>query len=120
MAHAAEIDNQGIVKRVIVVEDYYGDLTCEQWCEQTYGGTWKKTSYNTQGGKHILGGTPFRKNYAGIGYKYDAERDAFYWATPYKSWKLDEETCLWYAPKPKPKKGEWRWNEDIIEWEEIK
>lgn len=96
MAHCAEINEQGIVTRVIVVDDYYGDLTCEQWCEKTYGGTWKKTSYNTIEGKHQLGGNPFRKNYAGVGYKYDPARDAFIPPKPTRGdFELDEEGCVW-------------------------
>lgn len=84
MPHCAEIEN-GIVKRVIVVQDMYGDLNCEEWCAKTYGGIWKQTSYN---------GTD-RKNYAGVGYTYDEIRDAFIPPKPEGSWVLNEETCLW-------------------------
>jgi hypothetical protein len=82
--------------------------------EGFYGGC-KRTSYNTQGGVHKLGGTPFRKNYAGVGYIYDPERDAFYAEQPYPSWTLDEETCTWQPPTLKPE-GQYYWKEDTTEW----
>lgn len=66
------------------------------------GDVYKQTSYNTHGGVHKLGGTPLRKNYAGIGYTYDAGRDAFIPPKPYASWVLNEDTCLWNAPVPYP------------------
>lgn len=107
MAHCAEINPQtGKVLRVIVTLDEYPDgrggvLTCEQWCEKTFGGVWKQTSYNTVGGKHLKGGKPFRKNFAGIGYTYDPQRDAFIPPKPEdgKEYKLKEETCLWEEVK---------------------
>tara|TARA_B100001059_G_scaffold93098_1_gene92216 strand:+ start:8106 stop:8993 length:888 start_codon:yes stop_codon:yes gene_type:complete len=83
--------------------------------EGYYGGC-KRTSYNTQGGVHKLGGTPFRKNYAGVGYIYDPVRDAFYVEQPYASWTLDESTCYWQPPTPRPEEGEWYWKEDATEW----
>ena len=76
----------------------------------------KRTSYNTQGGVHKLGGTPFRKNYAGKGMLYDPVRDAFYHPSPYPSWTLDEDTATWQAPTPRPEEGEWYWKEDTQEW----
>ncbi len=83
--------------------------------EGFYGGC-KRTSYNTQGGVHQLGGTPFRKNYAGVGHIYDPVRDAFYIEQPYASWTLDESTCYWQPPTPKPEEGAWYWKEDTTEW----
>tara|TARA_R100001510_G_scaffold50888_1_gene50233 strand:+ start:200 stop:592 length:393 start_codon:yes stop_codon:yes gene_type:complete len=78
---------------------------------------WKQTSYNTRGGVHILGGTPFRKNHAGVGYTYDEDRDAFIPAKLYSSWVLNEETCLWEAPVVKPDDGnKYIWNETTKEW----
>jgi hypothetical protein len=76
----------------------------------------KRTSYNTQGGVHKLGGTPFRKNYAGKGMLYDPVRDAFYHPSPYPSWVLDEDTAIWQPPTPRPEEGEWYWKEDTQEW----
>jgi len=85
--------------------------------EGFYGGC-KRTSYNTQGGVHKLGGTPFRKNYAGVGYIYDPVRDAFYSQQPYASWTLDESTCYWQPPTPRPEGMDWYWNEATLEWVE--
>jgi len=79
---------------------------------------WKQTSYNTQGGVHQLGGTPFRKNHAGIGYTYDEDRDAFIPKKPFSSWVLNESTCLWKAPVAKPDDGEkYNWNEETTSWD---
>ena len=83
--------------------------------EGYYGGC-KRTSYNTRGGVHQLGGTPFRKNYAGVGYIYDPVRDAFYGQQPYASWILNEDTCYWAAPVAKPEGMDWYWKEDTTEW----
>ena len=76
----------------------------------------RRMSYNTQGGVHKLGGTPFRKNYAGKGYMYDPVRDAFYAAQPYPSWTLNEDTCYWEAPTERPEGMDWHWKEDTTEW----
>jgi len=79
---------------------------------------WKQTSYNTYGGEHKLGGTPFRKNYAGVGFKYDQTRDAFIEPQPYNSWILNETTCLWEAPVVYPTDGQnYTWNEETTSWD---
>jgi len=82
---------------------------------------WKQTSYNTVGGIHNNGGTPFRKNHAGIGYTYDEDRDAFIPKKPYNSWILNEQTCLWEAPTPMPSDASidkrYIWNETIKNWD---
>ena len=79
---------------------------------------WKQTSYNTLGGVHSLGGTPFRKNYAGIGYTYDAGRDAFIPPQSFNSWTLNEDTCRWEAPVAYPDDGKaYRWNEETTSWD---
>ena len=86
---------------------------------------WKQTSYNTHGGKHKLGGTPFRKNFAGIGFKYDQTRDAFIPPQPFASWILNETTCLWEPPVEKPELTEeqlsngnyYDWNEKTQQWD---
>jgi hypothetical protein len=83
---------------------------------------WKQTSYNTHGGVHNNGGTPLRKNHAGIGYTYDEDRDAFIPPKPYQSWILNEDTCLWNAPVAMPtteleNNQYYSWNESIINWE---
>ena len=83
---------------------------------------WKQTSYNTHGGVHSSGGTPLRKNHAGIGYTYDEDRDAFIPPKTFNSWILNEDTCNWEAPIPMPtalleKNQYYYWNESIINWE---
>ena len=78
---------------------------------------WKQTSYNTNGGVHSLGGTPFRKNHAGISYTYDSQRDAFIPPKPFNSWILNESTCNWNAPIPYPTDGQYySWNEETQNW----
>jgi len=93
-----------VIDNTIYWEGYYGK-----------GGLCKRTSYNTVGGVHQNGGTPFRKNYAGVGYIYDPVRDAFYAPQPYESWTLNEDTCLWEAPVEKTEGNNW-WKEDTGEW----
>jgi hypothetical protein len=79
---------------------------------------WKQTSYNTHGGVHKLGGTPLRKNHAGVGYTYDEDRDAFIPKKPYNSWILNEQTCLWNAPVAIPQDGKsYNWNEQTLSWD---
>jgi hypothetical protein len=114
MAHFAQLDENNIVTRVLVIEQdtidtgLFGDPS-----------TFVQTSYNTHGGVHSLGGTPLRKNYAGIGYTYDSIRDAFYAPQPYPSWTLDEDTCIWAAPTPMPSDGKlYTWDEDTTSWVE--
>ena len=81
---------------------------------------WKQTSYNTLGGVHLLGGTPFRKNHAGIGYTYDEDRNAFIPKKPFVSWTLNETTCQWEAPIVKPDDGQnYDWNEENQQWDLI-
>jgi hypothetical protein len=81
---------------------------------------WKQTSYNTHGGVHNNGGTPLRKNHAGIGYTYDETRDAFIPPKPFNSWILNEDTCNWNAPVAYPSdNGRYKWNETNLNWEEI-
>jgi hypothetical protein len=96
MAHWAEVDEDGIVLRVTVGSNDDSDEGY-QWLIDNLGGTWVKTSYNTQGGVHTNGGTPLRKNYAGIGFTYDSGRDAFIApkANCHPEEVLNEETCLW-------------------------
>ena len=98
MAHWAEIDENNIVVRVLVTDN---DAPNEgyDWLVDRLGGTWIQTSYNTSGGIHLLGGTPLRKNYAGVGMTYDETLDAFYGPKPEgEYWVLDEETCQWVNP----------------------
>jgi len=120
MAHYAYINGEGIVVTVIVGKDeteLINGLDTETYYAQGTPYTVKRTSYNTSGGVHDSGGTPYRKNYAGIGYTYDAVRDAFIAPQPYASWVLDEATCRWEAPAPTPSAGgPWAWDEDTESW----
>jgi len=126
MAHYAFLDNNNTVTEVIVGKDEGEDgVDWEQHYGDFRGQVCKRTSYNTRGGVHANGGTPFRKNYAGIGYSYDSERDAFVPPKPYASWVLDEQTCLWNAPVPMPEDagtGEppkrYQWDEATTSWVE--
>ena len=114
MAHYAKVQN-GLVTKVIVAEAEFFETFVD-----TSPGEWIQTSYNTKGGQHTLGGTPLRKNYAGIGFTYDAQLDAFVPPKPYASWVLDEETCLWNAPVARPDDGkDYAWNETTLSWVEI-
>jgi hypothetical protein len=101
MAHWAELDENNVVIRVVVGSNNDPDEGY-QWIIDNLGGIWVKTSYNTRFGTHVTGGTPLRKNYAGIGSIYDPERDAFYSQSPFSSWILNEDTCAWEAPIPMP------------------
>ena len=106
MSHFAEIDENNIVTRVLVGDNNEPDEGYS-WFIENLGGIWIKTSYNTRGGVHLEGGVPLRKNYAGVGYKYDSQRDAFIPPKPNSNllnedgneingqWILNEETCLW-------------------------
>lgn len=118
MAYFAEINLNNLVLRVVAVDDLYEE-NGQDYLANTcgLGGTWIQTSYNTFGGVHRSGGTPLRKNYAGIGYKYDAEKDAFIPPKPYVSWVLNEDTCLWEAPTPKPESEvPLAWDETTLSW----
>jgi hypothetical protein len=123
MAHFAKLNNDNIV---IDVQSVHNDTATDEAAGITFlnnlyrtSDTWKQTSYNTKGGVHLLGGTPFRKNYAGIGDTYDQTRDAFIPPKPYSSWTLNETTCLWDAPVAMPDDGKYYiWNEDNTNWEE--
>ena len=122
MAHFAKLGVGNIVERVAVVSNDIA--TTEQagmnFLNNLYNtrDVWKQTSYNTQGGVHMLGGTPFRKNYASKGYTYDQEKDAFIPPKPYPSWTLNESTCRWDSPVDYPDDGKiYDWNEETQQWE---
>jgi len=116
MSHFAQIDSNNTVTQVIVVEQdvidtgLFGDPV-----------SWIQTSYNTHGGVHTQGGTPFRKNYAGIGYTYDRDRDAFIPPKPFPSWVLHPQTCLWEAPVQRPIEENklFQWDESTTSWIEF-
>jgi len=111
MSHFAKVEN-GIVTQVIVAEqDQIDNLT----------GEWVQTSYNTYGGKHLDGGTPLRKNFAGVSFHYDKSKDAFYAPQPYASWTLNSTSFLWEAPESYPSDGKiYNWDEDSKKWVEVK
>jgi len=123
MAHFAKVNN-GIVEQVIVAEPEFFDTFVD-----SSPGQWIQTSYNTRGGVHYdpATGEPsadqskaLRKNYAGIGYSYDATRDAFIPPKPYASWLLNDDTCLWQAPAPYPlDDGRYTWNESTQTWDAV-
>jgi hypothetical protein len=108
MAHYAKVV-EGLVTQVIVAEAEFFDKFVD-----SSPGQWIQTSYNTSGGQHPEG-RPLRKNYAGIGYSYNAQLDAFIPPKPFASWILDEETCLWNSPTAKPE-GDYVWNEETLSW----
>lgn len=119
MAHFAEIDKNGTVLRVLVTDNSMPNEGLD-WLETRLGGNWIKTSYNTRKGQHLKGGEPFRKNYAGIGYTYDQERDAFIPPKPFESWILNEETCHWEAPIQQPdSESVYIWSEQTTSWVEV-
>ena len=114
MSHFAKIEN-GLVTNVIVADQEFVD---------GQEGTWVQTSYNTRGGKHYGQDgnedsiTPLRKNYAGVGYTYDSDKDAFYSPEPYPSWTLNDTTCQWESPVAYPSDGKhYRWNEETTAWD---
>jgi hypothetical protein len=111
MSHFAKVEN-GIVTQVIVAEQDVID-------SGLFGTGWVQTSYNTHGGQHP-NGTPLRKNYAGVGYTYDEQRDAFIPPKPFASWLLNEDTCLWNAPVAMPNDNAiYHWNEETLAWETV-
>jgi len=123
MAHFAKVNN-GIVEQVIVAEPEFFETFVD-----SSPGQWIQTSYNTRGGKHYDPETgelsadqtkALRKNYAGIGYTYDAAKDAFIPPKPFNSWLLDEDTCLWNAPVAYPDDGgRYVWNEETTSWDAV-
>jgi hypothetical protein len=136
MAHFAQLDANNVVTQVIVVSDIDTSDAIGQekehigaaFCEKLFGGTWKKTSYNTRAGVYYLAhgevgydqSKALRKNYAGIGFTYDEQRDAFIPPKVYASWVLDETTCNWKAPVDMPTDGkQYSWNEETQSWDEV-
>jgi hypothetical protein len=125
MAHWAKINDDGFVVTVTVGNNDDPNEGYD-WLVENIGGTWVKTSYNTRGGVHHTDGEPsedqtkaLRFNYAGIGFTYDEERDAFISPRPYPSWILDEATCLWAPPVAVPDDAdtvEYVWDENITDW----
>jgi len=122
MAHFSKIGTGNIVEQVVVVSNDIA--TTEQagveFLQKLFNNrdVWKQTSYNTRGGEHLLDGTPFRKNYGAVGFKYDQTRDAFIPKKPFPSWVLNETTCLWEAPVALPDtENRYTWNEENQTWD---
>ena len=123
MAHYTKVLDGIVIKIVVAEPDFFNDFIDDS------PGEWIQTSYNTRGGKHYDcntgvedSGTPFRKNYAGIGYTYDSTRDAFIPPKPYPSWVLDETTCLWNSPVARPSDFNgvnYNWNETDQSWDAV-
>ena len=121
MAHYAVLNENNKVIYVFVGKDENEDgIDWEEHYSEFYGGkTIKRTSYNTFGGQHLDGKTPFRKNYAGIGMTYDFERDAFIPESLSPHFILNEETCIWEPPVPKPNDDKYYvWNDELVNWVE--
>jgi len=123
MAHFAKLDENNIVISVHTVSN---DVATDETVGINYlknlykWENWKQCSYNTFGNVHLLGGTPFRKNYPGSGYTYDSTRDAFISSQPYPSWILNETSCLWDPPVACPDDdGSYEWNESTTSWDTI-
>ena len=114
MSHFAKVNN-GIVVQVIVAEPEFFQTFVD-----SSPGEWIQTSYNTRGGVHLNGGTPLRKNYAGIGFSYDHTLDAFIPPKPYASWTLNEDTCQWEPPVAYPSDDlKYSWDEPTTSWKVI-
>lgn len=120
MAHYVFLDSNNIVTSVIMGRDENDDgIDWEQFYSNEVGQPCKRTSFNTYGNTHKTGGIPFRKNFAGIGFKYDEVRDAFIPPQPYPSWTLDEQSCLWQPPIPQPIDMHTIWDEESLTWREL-
>ena len=117
MAHYAFLNSENIVVNVIVGKDESNEIDWENHYQLNTGLVCKRTSYNTHGNVHVLNGTPFRKNYAGIGYTYNEVIDGFTPPKPYESWILNEETGLWSSPVPRPDVDyKCVWDENSLSW----
>lgn len=125
MAHYAFIDSDNVVVEVITGRDEHEVVDGISDWEAYYstkrdGLTAVRTSYNTKAGEHLEGGEPFRCNYAGVGFSYDPQRDAFIPPKPFESWILNQDTCLWEPPIAMPEDGKaYSWNEDTVSWEPV-
>ena len=122
MAHYALLNMANVVTKVIVgPNENETDTNWELYYQDLFKQVVKRTSYNTSYGKHLKGGIPFRKNYAGKGFVYDYARDAFIPPKPYESWTLDSNACNWVAPKDYPTDGKiYCWDEENQEWKKFR
>lgn len=113
MSHFAKVLDGKVIQVIVAEKEFFNTFV------DTSAGEWIQTSYNTYGNEHILGGTPLRGNYAGIGFTYDRENDVFYAPQPFTSWVLNQDTWLWEAPVPMPTNGMYKWDELALNWVEI-
>ena len=114
MSHFAKVKNQKVLQVIVAEQEFIDSLPTETGVE------WIQTSYNTRGGVHLLGGKPLRKNYAAVGYTYDATRDAFIPPKPFPSWTLNDDSCLWEAPVAYPDDDKfYTWDEAAGGWQEV-
>jgi hypothetical protein len=114
MSHFAKVVDGKVVNVIVAEPEFFKTFIDDS------PGEWIQTSYNTHGGVHVNGGTPLRKNYAGIGYSYDRKKDAFIPPKPWASWTLNDDTCFWEPPVPKPTDGKiYEWNEVDKNWLEL-
>ena len=112
MAHYAKVENTLVIQVIVAEAEFFDNFV------DSSPGEWIQTSYNTHGGVHSNGETPLRKNYAGLGFTYDATRDAFIPPKTYPSWTLNEDTCLWESPTPMPDDDQkYTWNEETTTWD---
>lgn len=122
MAHYALLDNENIVVSVFVGRDETdlvdGIESWETYYSNVHGMACLRTSYNTRAGKHVSGGTPFRLNYAAVGYRYDPDLDGFIEPQPWPSWTFNDMTGTWTSPTPRPHvEGEhYVWDENVFDW----
>lgn len=113
MGHFAKVKNNKVIEVIVAEQDFIDTLPQDESYQ------WIQTSYNTLGGVHLLGGTPLRKNYAGIGYTYDPVLDGFIPPKPFDAWTLNQETCLWEPPFPPPNDGKlYSWDGTVNQWAE--
>jgi hypothetical protein len=114
MSHFAKVVDEKVTQVIVAEPEFFETFV------DSSPGEWIQTSYNTHGGVHTNGGTPLRKNYAGIGYTYDRTRDAFIPPQPFASWTLNDDTCLWDCPVAYPNDDKrYTWNEETLSWIEV-
>jgi hypothetical protein len=113
MSHFAKVCDGKVTQVIVAEQDFFNTFV------DSTPGEWIQTSYNTYGGEHKLGGTPLRKNYAGIGFTYNRELDAFIPPKPFDSWVLNTDTCLWESPVSMPTDGIYKWDEPTLNWVEV-
>lgn len=114
MAHYAKVLNGRVVQVIVAEQEFFTTFV------DSSPGQWIQTSYNTRQNQHVLGGTPLRGNFAGVGDVYDTEHDVFYHPKPFEGWLLNTETWTWGPPhEPPAEPGPYRWDNDLLDWVKI-